>query len=212
MKNQLDMPYFISVVKEIFKEPEITFIMEIGALDGKDSLLFKEAFNKANIFCIEGLKENYDKYLVELTTINPINIVVTNYDGFIDYHKKDVNGIHGIFNRGDKYGTDIVKGVPCKTIKTICTDNNITSLDMVKIDVEGATYEILEGMGDMLKTIKIMHIETENYPFFKGQKLHDEVVKLLIDNGFTMVDLSGVIIEHGGMQHDSIWVNNKFKK
>ena len=88
---------------------------------------------------------------------------------------------------------------------------NLPGLDYMKIDVEGATYEILNSMGNMLKTIKIMHIETESYPFFKNQKLHDVVDNFLTEKGFTMVDISYANISDG-YQHDSVWVNNNFLK
>jgi hypothetical protein len=64
-------------------------------------------------------------------------------------------------------------------------------------------------MSEMLDTIKIMHIETESYPFFKGQKLHDEVADYLTNKDFTMVDMTSVNINNG-QQYDSVWINNKF--
>jgi hypothetical protein len=82
---------------------------------------------------------------------------------------------------------------------------------MVKIDVEGATFEIFKSMGDMLKTIKIMHIETENYEFFKNQKLHDVVADFLTENGFTMIDMTFEEF-HVGQQFDSVWINNDYLK
>jgi hypothetical protein len=66
-------------------------------------------------------------------------------------------------------------------------------------------------MGDKLKDIKIMHIETESYPFFKGQKLHSEVEVILLENGFELIELSSVNIGIG-KQHDSVWVNKKYLK
>jgi hypothetical protein len=80
---------------------------------------------------------------------------------------------------------------------------------LVKIDVEGATYQILESMENMLKTIKIMHIETESYPFFQGQILDDEVVNFLTKNNFMLIDKTSVTINIG-QQHDSVWINKLF--
>ncbi len=197
---------FINLSNKYIKIEEIKNIMEIGSLNGVDSLFFKSKYPESNVFCIEGLPDNYDTYLKDLTTITPINIVVADYDGVITYHKKDINGIHGILDRGQQYGTKTLQ-LQCNTMKTICDNYKIKSLDLVKIDVEGATFEILNSMGDMLKTIKIMHIETESYPFFTNQKLHDEVYDFLINNGFTMVDFTKAPISKG-YQHDSVWVNN----
>ncbi len=208
MRLEINMTEFVEITKKFFNEKDIKNIIEIGSLNGNDALFFKTCFPESNVYCIEGLPDNYNTYLKNLTNITPINIVIADYDGEITYHKKNVNGIHGILNRGDEYGTETIT-LECKTIKTLCNDYNIQSIDFVKIDVEGATYEILNGMSEMLDTIKIMHIETESYPFFKGQKLHDEVADYLTNKDFTMVDMTSVNINNG-QQYDSVWVNNKF--
>lgn len=210
MRLEINMSEFMGLVKKYFSDGDIVNIMEIGSLDGHDALFFKYTFPNSNVFCIEGLPDNYEKYLKLLTTITPINIVIADYDGEVEYHKKNINGLHGILNRGDEYGTEVLK-LKCKTIKTLCSEYNIKSIDVVKIDVEGATYEILNSMGDMLDAIKIMHIETESYPFFIGQKLHDEVATFLLDKDFTMIDISSVNIIGHSCQHDSVWLNNKYK-
>lgn len=205
---EINMPSFMALAKKHFGDEEIKNIMEIGSLNGNDSLLFKSHYPEANVFCIEGLPDNYNKYLKDLTNITPINAVIADYDGVIQYYHKNINGIHGILDRGQEYGSNVLE-LQCYTIKTICEKYKIDSIDLVKIDVEGATYEILDSMGDMLKTIKIMHIETESYPFFKNQKLHDVVADYLTEKGFTMVDMTRAMIA-GGYQHDSVWVNNDF--
>jgi FkbM family methyltransferase len=205
---EINMSSFMALVKQYFADKEIKNVIEIGSLNGNDSLLFKNHYPDANVFCIEGLPDNYNQYLKDLTIITPINAVIADYNGVIQYHYKDINGIHGILDRGQEYGSNVLE-LKCYTMKTICENYKIESIDLVKIDVEGATYEILNSMGDMLKTIKIMHIETESYPFFKNQKLHDEVSDFLINNGFTMIDLTKAKISEG-YQHDSVWVNNDF--
>jgi FkbM family methyltransferase len=202
------MQEFVKLVTDYFDENEIKNIMEIGSLNGNDALFFKKTFPNANVFCIEGLPENYDTYLKDLTEITPINIVIANYDGEIVFHKKNINGLHGILNRGDEYGSETIT-LKCKTMQTLCDEYNITTLDLVKIDVEGATYQILESMENMLKTIKIMHIETESYPFFQGQILDDEVVNFLTKNNFMLIDKTSVTINIG-QQHDSVWINKLF--
>jgi FkbM family methyltransferase len=210
MRIEISQEEFLDIINERFEDTEIKNIMEIGALDGKDSAKFKERYPHANVYTIEGLPDNYEEFLTGRTDIIPINIVMTDYDGVVDYHKKEVNGIHGIFNRGDKYGTDKLESVPCKTFESVCSEYGIDGVDFVKIDVEGATYEVINGMGGEIEKIKIMHIETESYPFFEGQKLHDEVCELLESKGFKMLLLSEVIIDLGGKQHDSVWINEKY--
>jgi len=212
MEREITMPTFIEVVKKYFNDDEINTIIEVGAMDCKDSLYFKEIFSNANVYCIEGLPDNYQNYIKDLTTIKHYNTIITNFDGQINFHKKNINGIHSIFDRGTTYGNIILENQKCLSLKTFCKNENINKIDLMKIDVEGATYEVLEGMGNLLHTIKIMHIETETYPFFIGQKLHDEVCDFLTRNNFTLIKLSEVFIVDKHKQHDSIWVNNLFLK
>jgi FkbM family methyltransferase len=211
-QDQITPNEFLSIISNNFKESDIEHIMEIGALNCADSLIFKDKFPKAKVYCIEGLKDNFDTYLSNLKGILPINIIITNYDGLINFHKKNVNGLHSIYNRGELYGNQILENLECKTFKTLCEELKIPNVDVVKIDVEGATYEVLIGMGDMIHTIKIMHIETESYPFFEGQKLHNEVHDFLIEKGFTMIKITNARIQQNMCQHDSVWINNNFIK
>lgn len=210
MKTQINMQEFVATVQSHFNNSDIRNIMEIGSMNGADSLFFKEKYPDANVFCIEGLPKNYEEFLKNLKNITPINIVVADYDGIINYHEKDINGIHGIFDRGNEYGSTVLN-LKCARVDTICNRYNINCLDMIKIDVEGATYEILKSMGEKLKTAKIMHIETESYPFFKGQKLHNQVCDLLEASNFHMLELSSATINQGE-QHDSIWINKSYLK
>lgn len=211
MSIDINMKEYVDVVKKHFSEEDINVIMEIGSLDGKDSLFFKSNFPNAKVYAIEGLKENYDSYMKDLPGITCINMIITDFDGRIDFYKKRTNGIHGIFNRGNDFGTEIIKDMPCKTINTLCEEYNISNIDMIKIDVEGATYQVLKGMSKFLDNLKIMHIETESYPFFVGQTLHNEVCEFLNNHNFLILQCSSANIGDG-KQHDSVWINKKYEQ
>lgn len=200
----INMPEFVGLVKDHFKDSDIREIVEVGSMDGQDAAYFKYEFPHAHVVAIEGLKENYDKMVESNYPIECVYGAAANYNGTVEYHIKEINGIHGIFDRGKIYGNK-TRQVDCFRLDSIF----LVAPDMMKIDVEGATYEVLEGLGNLLSDVKIMHIETEDYPFFKGQKLHGEVAKLLHDAGFTMVRQSRVRIAQGH-QFDSVWVNEKY--
>jgi FkbM family methyltransferase len=202
--DDINMKEYVSIVREYFKDEDINMIVEVGSLNAQDALFFKDSFLHAHVVAIEGLKENYDKYMKDLQTIECVNGVATDYNGTTTFHVKTVNGIHSIFDRGAAYGTE-TREVDCFRLDSMF----LAPIDMMKIDVEGATYEVLEGMGDLLGQTKIMHIETESIQFFKGQKLHGAVAELLTNAGFSMVRQSQVRIS-GGYQYDSVWVNNEY--
>lgn len=208
MKNQISMPEFDRAINKIFKYDDVFNFIEVGCLDAKDSIFLKNKYKNCNSYAIEGLPSNFEEYLKNISEVKCFNIIIHEYDGFVDFHMKNINGLHGIFNRGDLYGKNILTSQPCKTIKTFAVENNISALDVLKIDVEGATLQVLKGSKELIDTIKIMHIETEDTCFFQGQDLHDQVVDLL-KNKFEMIDISKVAIQTNQHQFDSIWVNKK---
>ena len=177
MRWNIDMPRFVELVNANLKG-QVNTIFEVGALDGKDSVFFSTSYPMAKVYAIEGLPDNFEKHLKSLKGITTINRVICDYDGEIDFFKKEINGLHSIYNRGSIYGMGTIK-VPCNRLDTLCKEYGVTSIDIIKIDVEGATYEVLNGLGNLWETIKIMHIETEGFPFFEGQKLHTCVSELL---------------------------------
>lgn len=83
-----------------------------------------------------------------------------------------------------------------KTISMDCTtlDNAIASLEdkidfhFIKIDAQGAEYEILSGANRFLKSDHCLglHLELFNKPMYKGIKLFDEVNSLLEGYGFVL--------------------------
>lgn len=206
MKNSITMEEFSKLIDHYVNVDRNFNIIEIGSLDGGDAIFLKEKYPNSNVYAIEGLPDNYERYLKSLKGINCYNIIINEYDGLVDYYCKDINGIHGIFDRGSQYGGSVLEKKECKTIKTFAIENKITSLDVLKIDVEGASLEVLKGANEMIDTIKIMHIETESFSFFAGQKLHKDVVEFL-EEKFVMIDFSQVEIETNKYQYDSVWVN-----
>lgn len=205
--SNISMPDFVEMVKGNFKIADIKTIFEIGALDAKDSIFFKSEFPDADVYAFEGLPENYHKHLMNLVSIHCYNCVVLDFDGQVDFHKKRINGIHSVFDRGQRYGSEILR-LDCYRIDTICKALGIDRIDMLKIDVEGATLEVLEGAGHILENIGIMHIETEDYQFFKGQKLDREVCEFLLSKNFRLIRKAGCEIQSMKHQYDSVWVNN----
>ena len=62
--------------------------------------------------------------------------------------------------------------------------------DAAKIDVQGAAYEVLIGGQDALTNLLFIEVETEFQELYRGQKLFDDVFKLLIKNDFMLLDMN----------------------
>jgi len=212
MNSSISILEFTDLIKSFGIVPRT--ILEIGSMDGVDAKEMKKIFPCSKVMAIEALPDNYNKYLKTLEEIETFNIIISDYDGISKFHKKNINGIHSIYNRGDNYGTKILS-LPCCKLDTFCKDNNIKGLDAIKIDVEGATYEVLVGGKNVLKNVSILHIETESYQFFINQHLHKDVEKILYGLNFKCVKMTKVCHNDSNpsqAQYDSVWINKNLIK
>lgn len=70
-------------------------------------------------------------------------------------------------------------------------------IDVMKIDVEGHSVQVLEGMGDKVDKVKVFHIETE-----KWTGSYDKVKDMMKARGFLLMDES----EQWGDMPDLVFV------
>lgn len=205
----INMTDFYNIIKTKLNDDIIKTIVDCGSMDGGDAKFFKNKYPDANVYAIEGLKSNYDKFLASESGIIGINAVISSYDGETIFYEKNINGIHSIYDRGQEYG-NVQYPVKCYRFDTILKRYSIDTIDILKLDVEGASLCALQSLGECLNNVKIMHIETETYPYFKGQKLHNECIKFLIDNNFVMLDITFCKITNDGYQSDSVWIHKSY--
>lgn len=81
--------------------------------------------------------------------------------------------------------------------------NGLNKIDFLKIDVEGLTFEVLEGLGDFLKNVSCIQIETEFITVWEEQHTQLDVYKLLEENHFQLIDH---LTQMDGVQADSLWI------
>lgn len=178
-------------------------IYEIGSLDGDDARRMRPYFPDAEVFVFEALKENYERYLKDDETLITFNVAISDTDGEATFYEKETNGIHSIHDRG---GVGKSYTVATRRLDSIIEEYNLPQPEVMKIDVEGASIEVLRGMGKYLDGVRAIHLETEDYPYFQGEVLHDEVCKYLEEKGFILVQINKNKVDDNGHQYDTIWV------
>ena len=130
-------------VKNIFEVKEDATIFDIGAWKGDTAYFFsKKCSNKARIYAFEPDENNYkillkikEKY--KLNNVIASNILFSNSETEINFLSMDLN-------------RPAVK-MKSTTIDKFVEENNFEKIDYIKMDVEGAEKNILEGS---IKTIK----------------------------------------------------------
>jgi FkbM family methyltransferase len=91
-------------------------------------------------------------------------------------------------NFGDEYYAGFRQiDVETKTLDAFAAEHLISSVDYLKIDVEGSEYEVLKGASVLLPKTGVIKTEVAFIPFRKSQKLFSHVDLLLREFGFDLL-------------------------
>jgi FkbM family methyltransferase len=208
----ITMSEFADVVLRFIPLAEVQVVMDLGAMDGGDTLELQRFFPNARTIAVEGLPSNFERHLSWLNEIESHCAVIGNREGQASFFEKSVNGVHGLYEResDDTVGVLMVR---TETLESFCRRIGVEGIDVLKIDVEGGTLDILEGAGDLLDRMKALHVETESAPLFRGQRLDDEVTRFLSARSFRMVWRLGRQAVAGPIvcqQYDSVWIHRRY--
>lgn len=171
-------------------------LYEIGAFDGHDVTLFLEVIPEAKVVAFEASPYTFDMYLSN-APFQAYNIAVGNKTGKTTFYESHERTISSLYPRSEYQWKQVT--VPETTLDDFIQSHSVPVPTVVKIDAEGATYDVLLGMTKTLPTVKVLYLETEDHPYWEGQKLHEEVVTLL-------PDYECILFHDNNHQFDSIWI------
>ena len=172
--------------------------LDVGAGDGFDCALVGAAFP----YCRAVAIEPWEEWSVGTEYIQKYRDVIGRANKHECFYIKNQPGIHGLYSR-TAVPTVSVEARPVRTLQHFCEKEGIPSIDAMKVDVEGAAWDVLSGASDLLKSVSAVHVETEWLELFDGQRQQSDVFGLLKRAGLEMVWEHRV--EELG-QGDSIWV------
>ncbi|MDR3646571.1 MAG: FkbM family methyltransferase [Candidatus Babeliales bacterium] len=194
--------------EHVFKNKKNGVFVDIGAFDGishSNSYYFEKNLNWSGI-CIEPLPNKF-KELKSCRNCKCINACISNEEGIVKFF--EVNGapamLSGMVRNYDprhlvRLNNEIARDggscnvieVPSLNINNILRENNITKVDYLSLDTEGAELEILKSID--FDSFYIHAISVEN-------NYSDESFKLFLESkGFKLVTTLG--------NQDEIYINN----
>jgi FkbM family methyltransferase len=184
---------------------EIKNVFEIGANFAQDADYLMEQFEleAKDIYVFEAHPEIY-KAIKKIHKFNAFNNAVFNEESEIEFN------INPLDYKDTGWSSIFIEGIEKIKVKAIRMDsfmerNNIREIDFLKIDVEGATYHVLEGFGERIKDIKCIQLEAEH-----GEAAvipYEEISKKLIENDFDLIHFARF---NDMRQSDSFWINKKY--
>ena len=205
-------------------------IIEIGSHYGEDTLRLLETFPNANIHCFEPDDRNI-KIFNEIVNDNRVVLhqsAISNKNGkarFFKSYKENESSLvpeKYDFISLDEYqnnllhnsgSSSIKKGYPnCFSekyyVQTIRFDDwynrkDIGSIDFVWIDVQGAEYEVIDGMGSKIQNISYIWMEYGEDEY-NGALNRDQTIELLFFKNFSVVEH----LSSNGTKGDLMFQNN----
>lgn len=201
--NMLELSDLLNLQATI--DPKV--IVEIGSLHGKDMKILSDIYKSAKVHIIEAHPVFAEKIKQSFPEFNIYNYAVNDKNEKIIFNGVDDGignpGISSVLERKNvNYTKYEVDGIRMDKFLGI---TNLSEIDILKIDVEGLSYEVLESFGEKIKNVKCIHIENEHIPIWIGQKTYSEVEKLLINSGFILLS-----IKSAWPQTDSVWIYHRF--
>jgi 2-O-methyltransferase len=172
-------------------------IFDVGAYDGGDGVRLKQAFPAAKVISFEA---DPTRFTIVVGATKPfevaaIHAAVSDSDGFTQWFEaKDhlsnagkVGGQGSIYRQNDVLNekfpfveqSSLPITVPSMRLDTFCRGNGIAVIDILHMDVQGAEFDVLSGLGEIRPFMIYLEVEGDDGAGWIGAKGTREVDALL---------------------------------
>jgi len=205
----------------VLKALEADCICDVGSRDGDQARLFRHLRPDAAVLAFEANPINFrtmanDVRLAE-QGVEIFPFAVSNARATANFYIADVDYDDPRANKGTS-SLRVEKNGNAKSaieVETRRIDEVVLSkcpqarTVALWIDVEGAEFEVLEGMSQIKDRVAVVHVETARVPLRMNQKTLEEVASLMRSYGFV---LCGSNIRRKSDWGDVVFVNERFIK
>ncbi len=146
----------LETLQKLFKHKKIRTVLDCGAYTGDSARLFAKALHPNEILAAEPDPKTYQKlcrYAKEEAaySILPIHAAISSRDGETEFIAAGSRASGAGENMGGRAKRRMkAQTIPCRTIDTLMSGND--TVDLIKLDVEGAEEEALAGASVTLRT------------------------------------------------------------
>ena len=197
-------------------------IFDLGANDGASTDEFKKWWPNSTVHSFEPQEECWFEFNKVLKIYNDGSVIFnkiavgnrstdnkkfythdisTGLSGFNKINTKssdsiDINKLkkNGDIDKLEKYRKSFNNERTVQVIRLddYMNDNDIDSVNLVKIDCQGAEPEILEGFGNRLSDVHVVVTELMLYDLYERSLSFSDIEKFLLPSGFQLYDISHI--------------------
>lgn len=174
--------------------PDNPIIIDCGAHIGLDAVEFA-SIHGSRIFAFEAVPHIFDKLkrnTKNLENVYCYNLALGWFDGEAEIHVSggDSDGSSSLLKPKkhlDYHPTvtfNETMKVQCKRIDTWADENNITKVDLLWLDMQGAEQKMLMASDKILKGTKLIHTEVSKDETYEGVDSYKNFKRFLLKKGF----------------------------
>lgn len=201
-------------------EYPIQTIFDIGANNGQSTKKLHKIFPKANIYAFEPVDTAFSKlkrFADGCSMVNAYNLAVGNENTTVKFNKHPYFTLSSsVLNTTDScvesypiLASQEVVEVSQVTLDYITPTLNIKEEILIKIDVQGYEYQVLQGALSFLDSVLACIVEVSMMPVYENQASFDMIYRLLASKGFCFVGMidqakmSSGVVEY----FDAVFIN-----
>jgi 2-O-methyltransferase len=155
-------------------------IFEIGCNNADDTLAFLAEIPRAKMYCFEpdpGAVRRFKERLgADLSKVTLSEIAISDRTGTIDFHPNSGGQLPEGYPR-----VKLDKTIPANTCRLDdwCSENGVTDIDFIWMDVPGAEGDVIAGAANALARTRFLYTDYSNTETYQGQPSLDKLLALL---------------------------------
>lgn len=222
------------VISKIFNTKNNATFFDIGACEGLSSKRYLSLFQNASCYAFEPVPENFakileNKTLYKLTNLNAFQLGLSSKKGTATFYvssgkppnkENPTDNSSGFGNKSSslykpsktkeihtwlKFNNTIT--IQTDTLENFCKAHQITTIDFIHLDVQGAELMVLQGAKNMISNITSLWLEVEKIELYENQALKPDIETFLLKNNFICI-----INKVNNIAGDQFWIQKSFHK
>jgi FkbM family methyltransferase len=184
-------------------------IIDVGAYKGNWTKKTKESYPDANYYLIDA----NDQFKEELNKLGTFYCEVLSEKGgereFYNSLDKNNNTGSSLYAENSNVNFDKIIKHTKRLIDVVPSD---VTFDFIKMDVQGAELEIIEGSLDLFLKTKFVQLECPVHPNNVGAPLFEHYINYMANSNFKVFDINSIFFNNKLMAVDFIFVNKVLPK